>query len=143
MVHGAWVSAGMGAEKLSDGRTFILFECEPQAIGGFINYLKPYSPAIEVLQVADYLPQMRAYEARDPELLRSLARLDSEARSTAVDQTRRYIEAKTPADALRIWLETESLPGAGIAGTGGAELVRALARAQQLGLPAPALVEKT
>ena len=142
-VHGAWVSAGMGTEKLSDGRTFILFECEPQAIGGFVNYLKPYSPAIEVLQVADYLPQMRAYEARDPELTPSLARLDGEARRSAVEQTRRYIGAKTPAEALRLWLETEPLPGVGIVGAGGAELVRALARAQQLGLPSPASGEET
>ena len=131
-VHGAWVSASLGTEKLSDGRTFILFECEPEAIGGFVNYLKPYCPKIEVLQVADYLGQMRAYEARRPELAPALSEASDDLRQAAVVQTRRYIDASSPAEALRIWLETESLQGAGIAGAGGAELVRGAEMASRL-----------
>ena len=141
-VHGAWVSAGLGTEKPSDHRTFILFECEPQAVGGFINFMRPYCPRIEVLQVADYLPQMRAYEAMDPGLTPSLANAPEEHRRAAVEHTRRYIEAKTPADALRIWLETEPLPGAGIAGSGGAESVRAAEVAGQLGVETPSQADE-
>ncbi len=133
-VRGAWVSSGLGTEKPTDHRTFVLFECEPPAIAGFINYMRPYCPAIEVLQVADYLPQMRAYEARDPELAPFLANATDDLRRAAVEHTKRYIEAPTPADALRIWLETEALPGAGIAGVGGAELARSAELIPRLGL---------
>jgi len=133
-VRGAWVSSGLGTEKPTDHRSFVLFECEPPAIAGFINYMRPYCPAIEVLQVADYLPQMRAYKARDPELTPALANAPEELRRAAIEHTRRYIEAKTPADALRIWFESESLRGAGIAGSGGAELARAAEVVPRLGL---------
>lgn len=134
IVHGAWVSAGLGTEKPSDGRTFILFECEPQAISGFVNYMRPYCPAIEVLQVNDYLRQMRAYEARNPELSPLIARATDELRRAAVEHTKRYIDAPSPAVALRIWLESETLPGAGVAGAGGVEVARSADIALRLGL---------
>ncbi|HLF08848.1 MAG TPA: hypothetical protein VI789_05835 [Dehalococcoidia bacterium] len=133
-VHGAWVSSGLGTQRVSDGRSFILFECEPPAIAAFINYLKPYSPRIEVLQVANYLPQIRAYEARNPELAPFLANATDDLRRAAVEHTKRYIDAPTPADALRIWLETEPLPMAGIGGAGGAELARSAELIPRLGL---------
>src|SRR3989304_1311468 len=97
-VHGAWVSSGLGTQRVSDGRSFILFECEPPAIAAF------------------------------------WANATDDRRRAAVEHTKRYIDAPTPADALRIWLETEPLPMAGIGGAGGAELARSAELIPRLGL---------
>ena len=118
-VHGAWISAGFGTETLADQRVFIVFECEAERAGDFVNYLRPVYPTIEIRTVTDYMPSMRAYEVRDPEQRPRGPNVTDDQWRVGTENIKRYIEAPTPAEALRIWMETAGP-------VGGAQAVRQL-----------------
>jgi hypothetical protein len=119
----------IGSSSLEDTGTHILFECEvvqaagaANPINGFIDYLRAFNSRIDVQQVSDYLPAMRAYEAKDPEMAPAYATLNDEQKRAYRDNVQRYIDAPSPGEAIRTWLQTE--------GPGGAS---AIARDRQIG----------
>ena len=95
-VFGAWVGNGDPA------RTFITFEAETTAqVNAFTNYLAPYCSHMEVVPVTDFLPNMKAHEARNPDLL------PSTSTAQAKELARKYIAAKTVKEAVGIFLASQ------------------------------------
>lgn len=114
-VIGAWTSSTggigpegrvLGTESRADHRTYIAFECETsQQVAGFVSYLRPFCPRVEVREITDYMPWMRAYDSRDPEQRPRGPNVTDEQRRADSDEARRYINASTPSEAISIWLE--------------------------------------
>ena len=121
-VHGAWTAPGViGSSSLEDTESYILFECDvvqaagaANPINAFIDYLRAFNSRIEVRQVTDYLPAMRGYEARNPEMATAYAALTDEQKRAFRDNVQRYIDAPSAGEAIRIWLQTEGPGGAGV-----------------------------
>ena len=108
-VVGGWVSAaawGNTGEGQGSGRTFIVFEAEtPNQVGNFANYLHLVYSHIEVWPVFDYLPLLKAYEARDPEQF-GLPGAPEEQTRRQRELARQYMAAPNPVEAVRIWQES-------------------------------------
>lgn len=110
---GGWVSTA-AAPTPADQRTFIAIEADSiQAVNGFVGWMRPFARGIEVLPVTDYLPTLKAYEARDPEqAVIANPNLSPEQVQQQRALQRRFMAAKTPAEALEIWRNTAG-PGGG------------------------------
>ncbi|HLF08855.1 MAG TPA: hypothetical protein VI789_05870 [Dehalococcoidia bacterium] len=129
--HSAWVAQGAERERTSNTTSVIVFECENQAqANAYVNWLRPFCPKIEVSSVTDYMPQIQNYEAG--QILNWAVGFNptEEQKRAAREVIQRYIDAPSPAEAIRIYLETEPVP----AGPGGAQLVRNLQVAKSLNL---------
>ena len=130
-VHSAWVALGADRESNSATTSVIVFECENQAqANAYVNWLRPFCPKIEVSSVTDYMPNIQNYEARDIVNWPVGSNLTEDQKRAAREVIQRYMDAPSPAEAIRIYLETEPVPG----GPGGAQLVRNLQVAKSLNL---------
>ena len=111
----------LGSSSLEDTESYILFECDiVQAAGAanpmnaFVDYLRSFNSRIEVRQVTDYLPAMRGYESRNPEMATAYPALNDEQKQAFRDNVQRYIDAPSAGEAIRIWLQTEGPGGASV-----------------------------
>lgn len=123
---GGWVSIAGNTGRLEDGRTFIAIEGDTiQAVNGFVNWMRPFTRGIEVLPVTDYLPTLRAYEARDPEQRARAVGVTDADWQHQTELFKRYAAAKTPAEAVEIWRNASGLGG-------GKDILDALRARQEL-----------
>ncbi len=103
----AWVTTapwGDMDEGLGTGRTFIIFEAEtPGAVAAFVNPMQLVCSKIEVWPVGDYLPQMQAYAAGDPEQFPRGPNVTDEQWAAGVETARQLIDAATVEAAVEIW----------------------------------------
>lgn len=112
-VVGAWTHTNPESGDLRDQRTWIVIDADtPPAAAAYVAYMRPFVPQIEMRAVNDYLPGIKAHEARDPELTAVNPAVTPEVRQQTIAQQRRYIAAKTPLEALEIWRNTAG-PGGG------------------------------
>ncbi|MBI2886522.1 MAG: hypothetical protein HYY02_04880 [Chloroflexi bacterium] len=117
-VLGAWVSTVSWGNTpdagLEAGRTYVVFEADDaEVVGPFTAYLQLVCSHIEIRPVMDYLPFVRAFEARDPEQYPNYPPgMTPEARRRQVEQFRQYIAAPNAAEAVRLW---EQGPAAAVA----------------------------
>ncbi|MSQ15372.1 MAG: hypothetical protein EXR50_05870 [Dehalococcoidia bacterium] len=128
-VVSAWVSAaivGDGSEGLAEGRTYVVIETDSyQGLAAYTNYMRPYVRQIEVRVVNDYLPQTKAYEAKDTEQVPRAPNATDEQRRRQLEFAKRYIAAASPGEALEIWRNTSGLGG-------GKDILEALKMRQEL-----------
>jgi len=130
-VHSAWVALGADRKSNTDTTSVIVFECENQAqANNYVNWLRPFCPKVEASSVTDYMPNIQNYEARDIVNWPVGSNLTEDQKRAAPENVQRYISAPTPAEAIRLWLETEPVPG----GAGGAQTVRNFQVARSLNL---------
>jgi hypothetical protein len=103
----AWVTTapwGDMDEGLRTGRTFIVFEAEtPAAVATFVNPMQLVCSKIEVWPVADYLPQMQAYEAQDPAEFPFGPNVTPEQQAEQIELFRVYMATSSVEEAVQTW----------------------------------------
>ena len=91
-VLGSWVAAGS-----KPARTFIAFEAETIVqVGQYTTYLAPYCSQVEVIPVTDFLPTLKAMDAKNPELVPTYTALQKSL-------AQKYMTAKTVKEAVGIY----------------------------------------
>ena len=106
-VLGAWVSNGYSNEGTESRKTYVIFEAETrEQMEASTSYLYSVCSRIEIRPVGDYMPFMKAYEARDPQLYPTYpASVTPQERQEQLETFGEYMAAPTPAEAIRIWRE--------------------------------------
>ena len=104
-VVGAWTSSGYSNEGREERLTYVVFNAESRKqMEIFTGYLYLVCSRIEIRPISDYMPFVRAYEAQDPEQYPVYpAGIGEDERRRQLDMFRQYMEAPSPAEAIRIW----------------------------------------
>ncbi|MDO8751190.1 MAG: hypothetical protein Q7K03_08615 [Dehalococcoidia bacterium] len=104
-VLGAWTSSGYSNEGQEARLTYVMFSAgSREQMEAFTGYLYLVCSRIEIRPVSDYMPFIRAYEAKEPEQYPMYpAGVSEEERRRQMDVFRQYMAAPSPAEAIRIW----------------------------------------
>ncbi|MEK7777616.1 MAG: hypothetical protein AAB303_03210, partial [Chloroflexota bacterium] len=85
--------------------TYVVFSAgSREQMEAFTGYLYLVCSRIEMRPVSDYMPFIRAYEAKDPEQYPMYPTgVSEEERRKQMEVFRQYMAAPSPAEAIRIW----------------------------------------